>query len=159
MTHTATSLLSSPNSKILESRILLNHAKDERFEFLKGRWKLTWERVKKDAKAKKEVLSGKGEREVKSVGTLIGGYASSDEEEEADEDGEVPPPPPEAELPPAPNEGEDRGGPTPSPPTPLASTAPAEGEEIPQTDDLEEKKRARRLKAEEWKRQRALKQA
>ena len=119
-----------------------------------------WERVKKDAKAKKEVLSGKGEREVKSVGTLIGGYASSDEEEEADEDGEVPPPPPEAELPPAPDEGEDRGEPITDPPTPLASTAPAEGEVAQRTDDLEEeKKRARRLKAEEWKRQRALKQA
>lgn len=151
MTHTATSLLSSPNSKILESRILLNHAKDERFEFLKGRWKLTWERVKKDAKAKKGLLSGKGEREVKSVGTLIGGYASSDEEEEADVDGVEPPPPPEDELPPAPDEGEDRGGSGNDPPTP--------SEDAPRTDDLEEKKRARRLKAEEWKRQRALKQA
>jgi hypothetical protein len=151
MSHTAASLLKSPNSKVLESRILMNHASDERFEFLRGRWKLTWERTKKDAKAKHDLLSGKNDREKKNVGTLIGGYESSDEDEEADEAAPPtipPPPPPESEIPPLPYEDEpevdDHGH--------LALTEQATAAE---SEEEEERQRIRRMKAEEWKRKRA----
>lgn len=145
MMHTATSLLASPNPRILESRILTNHARDERFEFLKGRWKLTWDRTKKDATAKKDLLSGRSEKEKKSVGTLIGDYASSDEDES---DAQTPPPPPGEEMPPSPADLVEE----------MMESAQVEAE-VDKTGEVEvdeEKKRIRRLKAEEWKRQRAL---
>jgi hypothetical protein len=151
MMHTATSLLASPNPRILESRILTNHARDERFEFLKGRWKLTWDRTKKDAKAKKDLLSGRSEKEKKSVGTLIGDYASSDEDES---DAQTPPPPPGEELPPTPEDAiEEQVGDAQA--AQEINTAETTREVDLEVD--EEKKRIRRLKAEEWKRQRALK--
>jgi hypothetical protein len=102
--------------------------------------------MKKDAKAKKVLLSGRSEKEKKSVGTLIGDYASSDEDES---DAQTPPPPPGEELPPSPADlGEE-----------VMDSAQVEAE-VEMTGEVEvdeEKKRIRRLKAEEWKRQRALK--
>lgn len=157
MQHTAASLLRSPNPKVLESRILMNHTSDERFEFLRGRWKLTWERTKKDAKAKHDLLSGKNEKEKKSVGSLIGGYESSDEDEEDDEDEKEggppslspPPPPPDIELPPLPDEENliDAGS--------DGRIDPAATEDTTPTEEEEDRQRVRRLKAEEWKRKRA----
>ena len=156
MQHTAASLLKSPNSKVLESRILMNHTSDERFEFLRGRWKLTWERTKKDAKAKHDLLSGKNEKEKKSVGSLIGGYESSDEDEDEEENevGELPssspppPPPPDVALPPLPDEGDpgflDRDG-----------LVDNEAAEVTPVSEEEDRQRLRRLKAEEWKTKRA----
>jgi hypothetical protein len=151
MSHTAASILKSPNPKVLESRILMNHASDERFEFLRGRWKLTWERTKKDAKAKHDLLSGKNDKEKKNVGTLIGGYESSDEDDddtEAEPPMLPPPPPPDIEIPPLPDEDEpefdDRDH--------LALTENASASES--VEEME-RQRIRRLKAEEWKRKRA----
>lgn len=154
MQHTAASLLKSPNPKVLESRILMNHTSDERFEFLRGRWKLTWERTKKDAKAKHDLLSGKNEKEKKSVGSLIGGYESSDEDDGDEEEGgppsfSPPPPPPDIELPPLPDEGD---------PIVTGSDSrvdPAVTEDATPTQEEEDRQRLRRLKAEEWKRKRA----
>jgi len=130
----------------------MNHTSDERFEFLRGRWKLTWERTKKDAKAKHDLISGKNEKEKKSVGSLIGGYESSDEDEE-DESGppslSPPPPPPDVELPPLPDEGDpmDTGSEN--------RVDPAVAEDATPTEEEEDRQRLRRLKAEEWKRKRA----
>ena len=156
MQHTAASLLKSPNPKVLESRILMNHTSDERFEFLRGRWKLTWERTKKDAKVKHDLLSGKNEKEKKSVGSLIGGYESSDEDEDEEENdvGELPspspppPPPPDIDLPPLPDEGNpglsDRDG-----------LVDNEAAAVTPVSEEEDRQKFRRLKAEEWKRKRA----
>lgn len=147
MSHTATALYASPNSQILESRILLNHASDPRFEFLKGRWKQTWETTKKGARAKRDLISGKGEKEKKAVGNLIGGYESSndsddDDDESPDQQDPPPPPPPMMDIPEPPSEAETT---LPGVPT----TTPDIGH------DEAEKQRLRRLKAEEWKRKRA----
>lgn len=156
MQHTAASLLKSPNPRVLESRILMNHTSDERFEFLRGRWKLTWERTKKDAKAKHDLQSGKNEKEKKSVGSLIGGYESSDEDEDEEENdmGELPspspppPPPPDIDLPPLPDEGNpgfsDRDG-----------LVDNEAARVTPVSEEEDRQKFRRLKAEEWKRKRA----
>jgi len=156
MQHTAASLLKSPNPKVLESRILMNHTSDERFEFLRGRWKLTWERTKKDAKAKHDLQSGKNEKEKKSVGSLIGGYESSDEDEDEEEnDGDEllspsppPPPPPDSDLPPLPDEGNtgcsDRD-----------DLVDNEAAGVTPVSEEEDRQKFRRLKAEEWKRKRA----
>jgi hypothetical protein len=152
MQHTAASLLKSPNPKVLESRILMNHTSDERFEFLRGRWKLTWERTKKDAKAKHDLLSGKNEKEKKSVGSLIGGYESSDEDEE-DEGGppslSPPPPPPDIDLPPLPEEKDLIDAASES------HIEPEAAEQATSVAEEEDRQRLRRLKAEEWKRKRA----
>lgn len=158
MSHTATALYASPNPQILESRILTNHAQDPRFEFLRGRWKDTWLGIKKDAKAKKDLTSGRSEREKKAVGGLIGGYESdSDSDSDAgpgrDVDGGDDPPPPPPSSPPGP--------PPVDIPPPPSDDADEEVSEIPQgapsTAETEaEKKRLRRLKAEEWKRKRAV---
>jgi hypothetical protein len=151
MQHTAASLLKSPNPKVLESRILMNYTSDERFEFLRGRWKLIWERTKKDAKAKQDLLSGKNEKEKKSVRSLIGGYESSDEDEE-DEGGppslSPPPPPPDIDLPPLPEEGDLIAGSD----SRIDATTATEDATLTEEED---RKRLRRLKAEEWKRKRA----
>lgn len=159
MSHTATALYASPNPQILESRILLNHAQDPRFEFLRGRWGDTWQSVKRDTRAKKDLMSGRSEREKKAVGGLIGGYESdSDSGSDSDSDSGsqpgvdvVPPPPPSPPPVPPPND-------LPSPP----SNPQTEERETPETTgtirDQEaeaEKQRQRRLKAEEWKRNRA----
>jgi hypothetical protein len=152
MQHTAASLLKSPNPRVLESRILMNHTSDERFEFLRGRWKLTWERTKKDARAKHDLISGKGEKEKKSVGSLIGGYESSDEDEE-EEGGpptmSPPPPPPDIDLPPLPKESDLIDAASES------HIEPEAAEQATSVAEEEDRQRLRRLKAEEWKRKRA----
>jgi len=130
----------------------MNHTSDERFEFLRGRWKLTWERTKKDAKAKHDLLSGKNEKEKKSVGSLIGGYESSDEDEE-DRGGppslSPPPPPPDIDLPPLPEEDDliDAAA--------ESHIEPETAKQATSVAEEEDRQRLRRLKAEEWKRKRA----
>jgi hypothetical protein len=157
MSHTAASLLKSPNPKVLETRILMNHASDERFEFLRGRWKLTWERTKKDAKAKHDLASGKSEKEKNNVGSLIGGYESSDEDEEEGESVRegIEVSPPDIAPPPPPPEDEE-------PPLLVNDSHTTQSDGLSQNDVRdedaiaeEERKRARRLKAEEWKKKRA----
>ena len=117
---------------------------------------MTWERTKKDAKAKHDLQSGKNEKMKKSVGSLIGGYESSDEDEDEEENevGELPssspppPPPPDVALPPLPDEGNpgflDRDG-----------LVDNEAAEVTPVSEEEDRQRLRRLKAEEWKTKRA----
>ena len=157
MSHTAASLLKSPNPKVLESRILMNHASDERFEFLRGRWRLTWERTKKDAKAKHGLLSGKAEKEKKNVGSLIGGYESSEDEEEEGGPPSLPPPPPpsDSDIPPLPDDEEPKARPLDKEHGSGLSGLSGDGA-LALSAEEEERQRIRRLKAEEWKRKRAL---
>lgn len=176
MSHTATSLLSSPNPSLLELRILANHASDPRFEFLRGRYKTTWERLKAEARRESDVKSGRAGKEKKVVGVLLGRYESSDDED-GDEDrmsdtGESPPPPPPEMVPSPP--------PPPTPPPDMtlgeerhsadrnrdafhmgAGNAVTEGSgaDSEEKHELEkEKQRLRRERAEAWKRKRALQQ-
>jgi hypothetical protein len=99
MEHTAKSLLTSPNPQVLELRILTHHAGDARFSFLKGRYKDTWEAIKRGDKPKQPKLkesTGKG-----GLGGLMGDYGDSDSEDSDEPEGVVKPssPPP---LPPSP---------------------------------------------------------
>ncbi|ODN79762.1 hypothetical protein L202_03673 [Cryptococcus amylolentus CBS 6039] len=129
MAHTALALSGSPNPSVLEIRILTNHSNDERFAFLRGRYRKAWEAAKGKVKREKEEKARKEERE-RGLGGL-GGYGSGSESES-----EGTPEPPHDEPPPPPEDD-------PLPPLP------------PANDDEEEKKRQRRLRAEEWKRKRA----
>ena len=102
MLHTAASFSSSPNPRLLEMRIMTHHANDERFDFLRGRYKTTWMKVKE------EVRRGKARpKEEKAMGALVGGYESGDEDVE--EHGTPPrcSPPKEEILPPSPWSMED----------------------------------------------------
>lgn len=144
MSHTAQSLSTSPNPRLLEMRILTHHAQDERFDFLRGRYKDTWIRLKSEARQVKAKP-----KEEKAMGALVGGYESSDDEMEGEVMGPLasPPPPPPGEAPPEPDD---------------AHTSPSvvdEREEEHESHligkDEEETKRQRRLRAEEWKRKRA----
>lgn len=153
MSHTATSIFSSPNPSLLEMRILTHHSTDERFAFLRGRWRNAWEKVKGNIKGEKENKRRLEEKE-RGLGGL-GGYESdseeSGEEEEPSippEDDGIPPPPPDVDdtvppPPPLPVEESESG--TFPPPQPQPST---------EEDQEEEKKRQRRLRVEEWKKQR-----
>jgi hypothetical protein len=144
MSHTALSISTSPNPKILEMRILAHHATDERFAFLRGRWKDVWERVKvevKKEKAQKSPTAGGG------LGGLVGGYESDSGEESEEGEGDVPPEP--AAVPPPPPIEEDLDHVSGPPLLSFGVGSPAEAE------DEEVKRRIRRQKAEEWKRRRA----
>ena len=172
MKHTAKSISTSPNPQMLEMRILANHASDERFAFLRGRWPDAWVSVKERLRRVRMNDPERKKKEEKAVGALLGGYDSSDEESEEDEDEEAvsgtPPPPDEEELPPPP----------PSPPSvapvcpdneavaAIADTPVHTQDIAPQVQPIEvadtgeeEKRRLRRLKAEEWKRKRAEEKA
>jgi len=131
----------------------MNHTSDERFAFLRGRWKLTWERTKKDAKAKQDLLSGKSEKEKKSVGSLIGGYESSDDDEDEEQRPPAlsppPPPPPDVDIPPLPD---DQYSDTARQNDHIHSDS---GTEVSLAEAEEERQRLRRIKAEEWKKKRA----
>lgn len=85
MEHTLKALVASPNPQVLELRILTNHAGDRRFEFLKGRYRNHWMRMKGEKAAPP------------TVGLLGGGY---DSEEEGDPSPPASPPP----LPPEPDD-------------------------------------------------------
>ncbi|ORY34110.1 hypothetical protein BCR39DRAFT_518528 [Naematelia encephala] len=103
MHHTATSLLASPNPRILELRIMTHHASDPRFNFLRGRHPLAWARIKaqvKVEKAKKEDPE-RIKREQGKVAGLVGGYESDSEDEDEDE-GE-----PKDSPPPLPDDSQD----------------------------------------------------
>lgn len=161
MSHTATCIFSSPNPSLLEMRILTHHSTDERFAFLRGRWKNAWEKVKGDIKGEKENKRRLEEKQ-RGLGGL-GGYESDSEASE--EEGEPPVPPEDDGIPPPPPEIDDRTPPPPSPP-PLPPVEESEsGGSFPhppplqpsteEDDQEEEKRRQRRLRVEEWKKQRA----
>lgn len=164
MSHTATCIFSSPNPSLLEMRILTHHSTDERFAFLRGRWKNAWEKVKGNIKGEKENKRRLEEKQ-RGLGGL-GGYESDSEASEAsEEEGEPPVPPEDDGIPPPPPEIDDRAPPPPSPP-PLPPVEESEsGGSFPpppplqpsteEDDQEEEKRRQRRLRVEEWKKQRA----
>lgn len=85
MRKTATLILSSPNSAVLEMRILANHGADPRFAFLRGRWSHSWESIKVEVNAELEK-----NRVPASSGTLsnsLGGledYGESEDDQEID---------------------------------------------------------------------------
>ncbi|WWD02855.1 hypothetical protein V865_000897 [Kwoniella europaea PYCC6329] len=165
MQHTAKAIFSSPNPSVLELRILTNHANDERFEFLKGRYKSTWTKIKNELRKGKQKEQREKEKE-KGIGLGgLGGYDSSGdsdgEEEQTEEADDIQPPPP-------PSEDEDVVEPPPPPEEniPLPPTSdelippPMDGDEKNGLDagldgSEEEKRRLRRMRMEEWKRKRA----
>ena len=133
---------------------MANHASDERFAFLRGRYAQTWISIKDElSKGKAKVEAEKGKR---AMSGLMGGYASSDEDEEASPDEESrdpsasPPPPPPA--PPPIDESVTARSPL--------LNAPGEHLDGQQNDTgreagEDEKKRQIRIRLEEWKKQRA----
>ena len=148
MSHTALSLASSTNPNLLEMRIMTHHASDDRFTFLKGRYKDTWRKVKEEVRKRKRKPV-----EDKAVGALVGGYESSDEDQaEGEEPEDTPPPPPDEspEVPPDNAQAQE------------ASCPGATAERSPrmvETEDVQETKRLRRSRLEEWKRKRAEEKA
>lgn len=174
MAHTAVSLSKSPNPHQLEMRILANHASDDRFSFLQGRYKHAWDKVKLETRLKNQNDPAKKAKEEKAIGALVGGYESSDDEESNGDDVEPeppaapptppPPPPPEEPIPvlpplgpPAASDIHDNAAlpvQTSTLPTNEIGTVPNIQNDRPADDD-EEKKRERKLKLEEWKRKRA----
>ncbi|WRT66244.1 uncharacterized protein IL334_003197 [Kwoniella shivajii] len=170
MQHTAKAISISPNPSILELRILTNHSKDDRFLFLKGQYKKTWEKVKDDLRKKNDEEKRKQEK-IKGLGGL-GNYASdsdSDSDESQNEEEGTPPPSPPSPPPPPPKEEVIPPAPedTILPPPPEDETLPPRetghtvlpGQRheslVTQVDDEEEKKRLRRARMEEWKKKRA----
>ncbi|WWC61750.1 uncharacterized protein I303_104335 [Kwoniella dejecticola CBS 10117] len=132
MRHTAKAIFASPNPSVLEMRILTNHSNDERFSFLKGRYKDVWDKIKSDLKKEKEGERREKERS-KGLDLGLGGLGGYDSDSDSDSgegsgrsDGEeeVPksphssPPPP----PPPPEDGEDEGNVPPPPPPPEHDT-------------------------------------
>lgn len=144
MEHTAKSLLASPNSQVLELRILTHHAGDTRFSFLKGRYKDTWESIKRGEKpAQAATTTGSS-----GLGGLMGGYDSDDESEEGDPP--LPPPFPPSQESPAGAETQI-GSEAKTPPPP-----PPEDNDVLETSAVEaavneEEKQARELRKEKAK--------
>lgn len=136
MEHTAKSLLSSPNPQILELRILTHHAGDARFSFLKGRYKNTWQAIKRGDKPEKTGVEAPTPVSAGGLGGLMGGYESEDDTAD------------EADPPPLP----------PSPPLPESSVVPdrADSETIlgavplpPPSEDAEDERSGDRLDTNE----------
>lgn len=145
MRHTAKSLSDSPDPGILELRILANHAKDDRFSFLRGRYSSTWEGIKQHVRQAKMSDPKRKVKEEKAVGALLGGYESSDEDEDDETDVPPPPPPEEDERPPTPPPLADS----------IHQTASSAISGEPEPSEEEIKQSERRQRAEEWKRKRA----
>lgn len=146
MEHTAKSLVASPNPQVLELRILTHHAGDARFSFLKGRYKDTWEAIKRgDKPVEAMTTTGNG-----GLGGLMGGY-DSDESDDGSEEGDppLPPPLPPSEEPPAAAAIQTVIEADPRPPLP-------EEDDVPETPAVEatvaeEEERARELRKEKAK--------
>lgn len=143
MSHTAFSLSSSPNPRLLEMRIMTHHANDDRFAFLRGRYKSIWLQTKEEARKSKS-----RPKEEKAMGALVGGYESSDEDDEDNEPEDLPPTPP-------PDDGFPHEPPLPDSGPSKSDEQGAETKVADDEVDEEEKKRERRRRAEEWKRKRA----
>lgn len=147
MEHTAKSLLTSPNPQVLELRILTHHAGDARFSFLKGRYKDTWEAIKRGDKPKQPKLeesTSKG-----GLGGLMGDYGDSDSENSDEPEGNTEPPSPPP-LPPPPSL---LGDVEPSEANPdVAKTSPAGTEQnnLAGKDQEEQARALRREKARAW---------
>jgi len=86
MERTAKHLLTSPNSGQLEMRILANHGSDQRFAFLRGRWRNIWQTIKLLAKEEKEKSEPKSMEVIPTSGGGLVAYGDSDGSEEEPED-------------------------------------------------------------------------
>lgn len=82
MRRTASHISSSENSAQLEMRILANHGGDERFAFLRGRWKRRWLQEKAAALHEKESSRCAAAKSCSGLDVLAG-YSDSDEDSEA----------------------------------------------------------------------------
>jgi hypothetical protein len=154
-------------------RILANHASDDRFSFLQGRYKHAWDKVKLEIRLKNQNDPAKKAKEEKAIGALVGGYGSSDEGGSDNDDvapeppaapPTPPPPPPEESIPVDPppdpsSANDDHGSGLHALKAGTQSSATVDDVVNAQDtrladDDEEEKKRQRKLKLEEWKRKR-----
>lgn len=120
MRRTARHVVTSPDSVLLEMRILANHGNDGRFAFLRGRWKHTWQRMKAVAKA--EAGGGREADNKPPTGLNLGDYGDSDEEQSEEDSGD-------AEL---------------------RTRANSDSPTLPAVDPDEAAKAARRLRAKQW---------
>ncbi|KAJ7666870.1 hypothetical protein DFH06DRAFT_1184918 [Mycena polygramma] len=90
MERTAASISATDNPAQLEMRILANYGGDKRFAFLRGRWKLAWNAMKR--KAQEDQEARKSTTSVGGLGNLAD-YGDSDEDADEDEhEGVVPDP-------------------------------------------------------------------
>ncbi|GHJ86189.1 hypothetical protein NliqN6_2591 [Naganishia liquefaciens] len=144
MMHTAKSLLSSPNPQVLELRILTHHAGDPRFSFLKGRYKNTWEAIKRGEKPDLDAGKSKG-----GLGGLMGEYGDSDSDDSDAEKGnlELPTPPPLPPSAPLPDEEDLASGQNLDPEAVLPDQAARSGVENG-LEDGDKDARARMLRRE-----------
>lgn len=152
MTHTAASLKSSPNPQILELRILTHHSADNRFEFLKGRYKNTWMAIKAGKPTvgeEKTVVPAVTGKQGGGLTGLMGNYGDSDSEDDSEE-GEGA----QAAEPPAAPADEGLPPPPPSPPSHPLGDSPDTVAADPPADTLaetqEEVLARRREKAKRW---------
>ncbi|KAF8576737.1 hypothetical protein K439DRAFT_1664504 [Ramaria rubella] len=125
MERTAKHLLTSPNPGQLEMRILANHGSDQRFAFLKGRWRNAWQAMKLVAKTEKDTSDRETTQETQG-GLVV--YGESDESDDED---------PREDLRPEPNNEED-------------TSRVILSEEV----IGEKEKEARKMRAREWAKQR-----
>jgi hypothetical protein len=84
MKKTAVHIASSPNSLQLEMRILANHGSDQRFAFLRGRWKNAWKEVKREVQTEKSSTKPPTKDTPASDG-LVTYDDSGDDEDETEE--------------------------------------------------------------------------
>lgn len=82
MERTAKHLHSSPNPGQLEMRILANHGADQRFAFLRGRWRIFWQAIKLAAKVEDEAQ----QRSVQAAENMSGGLVAYGDSDDDDED-------------------------------------------------------------------------
>ena len=131
---------------------MTHHANDERFDFLQGRYRTTWMKVKE--KVRRDEARPKEE---KAMGALVGGYESGDEEEE---ERETPPRFSSADqeiLPPSSSSPKIEiiaGGQVSNPPAQMMANQ-GEVEVVVDEEAERERKRVRLRRLDEWKKKRA----
>ncbi|KAJ9123075.1 hypothetical protein QFC22_001264 [Naganishia vaughanmartiniae] len=165
MRHTYKSLAASPNPQVLELRILTHHSGDARFSFLKGRYKATWEAIKRgeDFPRPADLRATSGAAGKGGIGGLMGDYGDSDSDaggsSEEEEKETFVPPLPESEAPPAvpdpPPEPAQETSNVMEIPTEDPALSAEQGQKTPvalalEEDDEEKARAVRREKARAW---------
>ncbi|SCZ90940.1 BZ3500_MvSof-1268-A1-R1_Chr1-3g02403 [Microbotryum saponariae] len=81
-----TTLSNAADPSLLEIRIMANHGRDPRFDFLRkeGKWSDVWERIKKGEPVGEEARRNAEENVGNGLGLGLNGYGSDSEEEEGD---------------------------------------------------------------------------
>lgn len=134
MRRTAIHLSSSPNPAQLEMRILANHGGDQRFAFLRGRWKHAWQLAKAKVRVEKEQEIQATEPKAAGLGVLAG-YGSDSDDHSSTEGNANKEEAPESTLP------------TEEVPLPSASGIVAETPKvIPESEEMAREARRKRLK-------------